>query len=179
MTEEFENLRVETRTSEFANEVLVLEIWKGFVCLYNPVEARNRGVGILQSVAYADSEAAIFKALVGLDERKGFGGIPKKTMQLAITALQVVRKQRQPLPEGINPIFGFSTQQPLVDLIINSHKISLDLDTARTHALHLLEAAEAAVSDNFFLNQLVIEEWRDLMTEMSGYRQKQWLEALL
>lgn len=160
-------------------EMLVLELCgEDIENKYTPTDSRNRALGIIRASAYAESEGAVFESIAG--KGKGFG-LSQKDLRLATKFLQLVREQREPLPPGINAIFGFNTKKPLVDLIFADRTISLSVDDARTHALRLLEASEAATTDQFlfFLVDGDKEMWSETITALRLFRQQFNLESLL
>ena len=176
------NILVSTHFSKQKNQIIIREEYDNETAEHSALEARKRALGIVRASAYAESEASIFKALTGLD-RKGFGQIPKKTIEMAAMTLQLVRNERLALLPGINAIFGFETKQPLVEINIGSRRLTLYLDEAKSHAINLLQAAEAADTDMFLANIAGEDEegrqvYAMLTEELKLYRQQSWLEDL-
>ncbi|MBW4598994.1 MAG: hypothetical protein KME29_05100 [Calothrix sp. FI2-JRJ7] len=178
MMQEHEVLTVQSIVVD--DKVVVAESWKDVCAIYTPQKARSRALNILRAAAYAESEASIFKAITGVGQHKGFGEISKKALSTAVEALEIIRKERLPLPEDIRAIFGFNTKLPLVDLTWKKgHKISLRLGEAKKHAISLLECAESVETDSFLLKHLERDDWQYLMDEFRLERQKSWTEGLI
>lgn len=142
---------------------------------YTPAGAKNRALAIMQACAYAESEAIVVKSLVS--NKIDLGHFDLKPMQ---DLLLLIRKNRQPLREGIAAIYGFRTQKPLVNLTFSSGIISLHVDDARRHANILLEASEAALSDQFllFLADGDKQMWSQMMETLQLFRKQFDLESL-
>jgi hypothetical protein len=184
MTEE-KVLHVESSVSSGSYQPMVIQVYGDNVVTMSAEAAKIRAIAILQAIAYADSEAVLFKTLTGLSSSKGFGKIPPKDLKMAVTMLQMIRDNRQKLPAGISAIFGFNTQKPLVVLEWDEVKIQMEVDTALHHASCLLEASEAAQSDSF-LYQFVTsnfdvehEEVVVLMKDFALHRQRTRLESVI
>jgi hypothetical protein len=158
--------------------MMVCELWLEVCATYSPQQARSRALNILRAAAYAESEASIFRAISGIGH-KGFWKIPNDRIKTAVATLQLVRKQRLPLPDDIQGIFGFNTQLPLVNLVWKDAQLSLHLDEAKKHAITLLECAESVETDGFLMQHLEHEDWQILMDEYRLHRQKSWLEGLI
>jgi|GEM_PF-6958523 len=177
-------IHVESTVSRGSQKPGVLQRCRGEEIIFTAQQARERGAAILRAAAHAETEAAVFRALIGLDA-KGFGSIPKKTLKMAAMMLQRVRNQQEPLPKGINGIFGFHSQSPIVVLEWNNIKLQLDLEPARHHALALMNAADASDSDaflyQFMINELDMkaEEVEVLVQQFMLYQQRKWLEAMI
>jgi hypothetical protein len=177
-----DSLLVESASTPGSNEPAVVVSYEDHQIMLTLSEAQTRGIGLVNAAAYAESEGALFKALCP-NLKKGFGK-PNKDAQLALSAIALVRENRQPLPLGINPIFGFNTQMPLVEVDYNQFKVILHLDEVRHHAMLLLEAAEAARFDAFwykFGNEktgLSREEMAAIVEEYRLYKERYSVEKL-
>jgi hypothetical protein len=178
-------LHVESSVSSGSYQPIVIQTYGDNTVTMSAESAKARAIAILQAIAYADSEAVLFKTLTGLSPNKGFGKIPPKDIKMAAAMLQMTRENRQQLPAGISAIFGFNTQKPLVVLEWDDIKIQMEIDTALHHATCLLESAEAAQSDSF-LYQFVTsnfdceyEEVAVLMKDFALHRQRTRLESVI
>ncbi|ACC81147.1 hypothetical protein [Nostoc punctiforme] len=144
--------------------------------------ATQHAIAIFNAAAYAESEVALFKALVP-NVPKGFGK-PSKDVQMALMMLKMLRDKREPLPSNISGIFGFNTQKPLVEIDYGKFKLQYELDEVRFHAASLLEAAEAARFDAFWFKfgnqELGLEELEILgiVQKYRLYKQKYSIEAM-
>jgi hypothetical protein len=181
MTKE-EIIRVKSSVSPGNYQPVVVQTYGDNVVTMSAEVARDRAIAIFQAIAYADSEGVIFKTFAPAIA-KGFGK-PSKDMQVVLDMVRLIRQNRHPLPQGINAIFGFNTQQPLVDLEWDDIKISLRLDEALHHATCLLEVAEAAQSDSFLYQFCInnfdcsFEQVAILIQEFALHRQRTQLEAI-
>ncbi|MBO3459935.1 hypothetical protein G7B40_040115 [Aetokthonos hydrillicola Thurmond2011] len=181
-----DTIYVESTVSSGSQQPNVLQRYRDSEVMFTAEQARERGAAILRAAAYAETEAAVFKTLIGINPKsKGFGEIPKKDLEMAAMMLQLVRDQREPLPQGIDCIFGFNTQKPIVVLEWNEVKLQLDLPEARHHALALLAAADAADSDAFLYQfmtgatDMELEEVGVLIQQFALYRQRRQLESMI
>lgn len=178
MTEE-KILSVESSVSSGSYQPIVIQTYGDNVVTMSTEAAKTR------AIAYADSEAVLFKTLTGLSASKGFGKIPPKDLKMAVAMLQMTRDNRQQLPSGISAIFGFNTQKPLVVLEWDDIKIQMEVDTALHHAICLLEASEAAQSDSFLYQfvtsnfKVEYEEVAVLMKNFALHRQRTRLESVI
>ncbi|QLE46410.1 hypothetical protein FD723_40065 (plasmid) [Nostoc sp. C052] len=145
--------------------------------------ARKRAIAVLQAIAYADSESTIFKSLANVGHG-GFGKPPQKNLKMACQLVQIMRENRQALPEGIDAFFGDQTQQATVALRWDGIEILLSLDEAYHHATSLLEVAESAESDAFFYkflsSDLGLEPQvvQNLLNQFCSQRERTRLEAI-
>lgn len=159
-------------------------------------QARNRAKTIFQAIGYAEAEGAIVRGLVEVaikatqEEGRGFGitGIvaqKKAKMEAMTVAAQVremIRQTREPLPQGIEAIYGLKKEKPLVNVSWYGEPIQWEPVQAQQHAIQLLESAEAAESDGFFLHFLEQEigvskeECHPMIQAFQTYRHRQQLE---
>lgn len=178
-----ENILVESTVSAASSIPQVLISYRGKQITMLPGTARQRAIAIFSAAAYAEAEAAVFTSLV---KTKGFGKPSQRDLQMAGMMLQLVRQQRQPLPEGVDAIFGFKTQQPIVVLSYPGlEKVQLDPSSSRHHATCLLEAVEASKFDAFWYKfsednlTLNKDETSMLIAEYKDYKEKFELESML
>lgn len=182
--QEEKQILVESSVSPGSFQPVVIQTYGKNVITFSAEVAKQRAIAILQAIAYADSEGVIFKTLGGLSA-KGFGKPRQKDLEMATQLVRVIRENRNPLPQGVNAIFGFKTQQPLIDLEWDDIKISLRLDEALHHATVLLEAAEAAQSDSFLYQfvtanfEVDYEQIKSLVQEFALHRQRTRLESVM
>jgi hypothetical protein len=139
---------------------LVCWQYQGIAGILTVTEARDRAAVLFNVAAIAESEAAIAHGLMKAEpQSKGFGAQVQKQKSsqvdetIALT-LRFIRDFRPPLPNGINAIFGLKTKQALIEILWYGHKLQVHSDSAKEHAIQLLEAAEAAESDAFFYHFL-------------------------
>jgi hypothetical protein len=177
-------LHVESSVSPGSYQPIVVQTYGDNTVTMSTETAKKRAIAILQAIAYADSEAVVFKTLTGLSSTKGFGKVPPKDLKVGTQLLQIIRDNRQKLPQGISAIFGYNTRQPLVVLEWDDVKIQISLDTALHHATCLLEAAEAAQSDSFLYQFCInnfdcsFEQVAILIQEFALNRRRTQLEAI-
>lgn len=180
MNQEPEGLYVESHIDPETLKPVIKITYIGKQLFITATDATRKAIAIINAAAYAESEGALFKALAP-DIPKGFGK-PSKDVQMAV-ALRLVREKRQPLPTDVNPIFGFNTQKPLVEIDYQEFKTTLYLDDARNHAAVLLQASEAARFDAFwfkFGKELSMSEGeiQDVISEYRLYKERYSVEAL-
>ncbi|MBD2437341.1 hypothetical protein [Nostoc sp. FACHB-110] len=181
MNQESEFLTVKSFLDLETFEPLVKIEYKGKKLSISATESTKKAITIINAAAYAESEGALFKALCP-DKPKGFGK-PSKDEQMAIAVLRLVREKRQPLPDDVNPIFGFNTQKPLIELDYQVFKTTLHLDEARNHAAILLQASEAARFDAFWFRfgkelQMNEGEIQEVINEYRLYKERYSVESL-
>ena len=154
--------------------------------LLDVLAARKRAIALIRATEIASSEVRILKGLnPNFNPRiQGFGKVKlTKDDEMSMGLLALMRDTRPPLPENINPIFGFKTKLPLVEYFIDGTKLSLQIDEVQDHAQRLLEASEACESDKFFdyfgdrigLDPKLVAS---LLAEFSRFRKKNNLENL-
>jgi hypothetical protein len=185
MTESSEekSLSIVSSVSPGSWQPMVLQFYGQNTVTMSAEVARKRAIAILQAIAYADSEATVFKAIAGVGHQ-GFGKIPQKSLKAATQIVEIMRQHRQALSEGIDVFFGYNTRQGIVKLFWDDIEIQFSLDDAYRHATLLLEVAEAAESDSFFYKFLTSkldiepEVVQHLMDEFFSHREKTRLEAI-
>lgn len=182
--DEEKSIRLVSSVSPGSWQPVVLQFYGENTITMSAEVARKRAIAILQAIAYADSESTIFKSLAGLGHG-GFGKPPEKTVKMARQLVEIMRHNRQILPEGIDAFFGDRTQQAIVALRWDDIEILLPLDDAYHHATGLLEVAESAESDGFFYkflsSNLDLEPQivQQLLNEFSSHRERTRLEAMI
>lgn len=181
MNQESENLYVESYIDPETLKPVVKIESNDKQLFITATDATRKAIAIINAAAYAESEGALFKALAP-DAPKGFGK-PNKDVQMAVAALRLVREKRQPLPDGVNAIFGFNTQKPLVEIDYQKFKTTLYLDDARNHAAVLLQAAEAARFDAFWFKfgkelSMSEAEIQGVINEYRVYKERYQIENL-
>jgi hypothetical protein len=147
-------------------------------------EARSRARAILTACAIAESEAAILQGLQKINAPKGFAKKPEDPRLAGI--LQLIRTFRSPLPAGIEAIYRYNTQQPLIVFLPEWYgtQIQFPPHDAAGHAMHLLGAAEAAQTDGFlyhFMQDTIganVDHVQPLIREFGLFRQRNELEDL-
>ncbi|MEH1822145.1 MAG: hypothetical protein V7L31_24230 [Nostoc sp.] len=181
MNQEPEGLYVESHIDPETLKPVIKITYIGKQLFITATDATRKAIAIINAAAYAESEGALFKALAP-DVPKGFGK-PSKDVQMAIMALRLVREKRQPLPADVNAIFGFNTQQPLVEIDYQQFKTTLYLDDARNHAAVLLQASEAARFDAFWFKfgkelSMNESEIQGVINEYRVYKERYSIEDL-
>lgn len=180
------------------NRPHVLWRYKGQDGMLSVTEARTRAQQLFTAAAIAEAEAAIFIGISGVlapkDKVPGFGfkaqaaeAANKASMQeMAARLTLLIRGHRPALPEGLEIIYGMKSKAPLLVLHWYDEKMQMlmELQSVRDHALRLLEAAESAEADAFFLhflaNKCQIEplEAFSMLRGFLAFRQQTGLEDL-
>lgn len=180
-----DTIHVESTVSAVSTEPNVLISWEETTGIISATDARKRAFALIQAIAMAQTEGGIFKTLAPDMKPKGFGKVTlSKQEDMAVSVLRLIRDARAPLPPGIEPIFGYNTQKPLIKYKWGDREGTLELDTARHHAQVLLECALSAETDSFFykfcdsqnLDKQIAE---DILREFALFRQQNWFEGLL
>jgi hypothetical protein len=151
------------------------------------LEAREQANALFLASAIAETEARVALKVSGLKDHKpkGFGKKPTEIEKTFYQVMMLMREERPPLPEGIRPIFGWKTQQPLVEIELYGKLDRLPVEDVKNHARWLIECAEAAESDCFFYGFLKekldvsAEVANGLLQEFSDFRKRVQLEDLL
>jgi hypothetical protein len=102
--------------------------------------AISRGKALLDACAVAEVEGRVAQT------------IAKNTQSPIKNVLALVRASRPANPcgdHGANPIYGCKTNRPLVEIAWYGETLVFDIEDARDHATILLEAAEAARTDQW------------------------------
>lgn len=174
-------IHVESTVSAVNTEPCILIRWGEAEGMLTALEARLRAIAILKAATIAEYEARIFDAL-NAKQKRGFGKFSPS--RGAIEILRFIRSCRPELPKDVEPIFGYNTQEPLVDLRWGSKRATLRLEEVRHHAQALLEASEAADSDAFFYSffaeetDIKKETVASLIKEFALWRQRNQLKNL-
>jgi hypothetical protein len=161
-------------------------IWKyrSYDGVFSLPEARSKAMGLLQAAAVAQVEANIVTELAKVMTPKGFGQKQQREIQ-TVGLLDLVRKSRTPLIEGIESIFGRKSQQPLLNVHWYGEPMQFEMATASYHAEILLRTAEVAESDaflRFFLSQqcdVPLDRTQIMIEDFALYRNQQSLEQLI
>lgn len=159
--------------------------WKSASGTLSAAQARTRAFALIEACAIAQTEARIFDLLIDADKPKGFGKQKVSDRdQMAVATLELLRRQRSPLPEDINPIYGHHTRLPIIEYRYDTAYGQLTIDAARHHAKSLLQVAEAVESDAFIHDlgskiNLNSQEISVLLSQFATFRQRSWLEELL
>lgn len=147
-------------------------------------EARTKAMGLLHAVAIAQTEDAIATMLTKDLSPKGFGSEAiKEKEETNAKVLMLLRHARPPLVEGVEPIHGYYTKEPLINIYWYGEGAQLNMNEATFHAEILLRTAEVAESDAFLRFFLLerggsLEEGQLLIEEFTQYRIQQRLEQL-
>lgn len=152
-------------------------------------EARQRADTIFKVAGIAESEAAIIEGFRAIESQNRPKGFAKKQSSDAdktpFLLRELIREHSPQLPDEIKVIYGFHTQQALVEMHWYGTRIQEPPETVREHAIALIQAAEAAESDAFFYCflrdriEVGLDEAQALIEEFALYRQRGQLEDLL
>jgi hypothetical protein len=143
-------LHVESTFDPQTNYPLVLWQYRGHKGVCTLQFATDRAIAILKAVAMAENEAAVVRYLMGIEGQNAKGFQPKQqASKMEAQFLMLLRTARTPLPEGLTPIFGHSSQISLIEIDWYGVKIQFDCPEATQHAMQLLSCVEAAETDAF------------------------------
>jgi hypothetical protein len=150
-------------------------------------EAREQATTLFLAAAIAETEARIALKLSGLKEHKpkGFGKKPTEVEKAFYSITMLMREERPLLPEGVRPIFGWKSQQPLVEIDFYGELVRLPVEDTKNHARWLIEVADGAESDCFFYGflkeklDISAEVANGFLQEFSEFRKRVQLEDLL
>jgi hypothetical protein len=160
-------------------------IWqyRSYDGVFSLPETRAKAMGLLQAAAIAQVEANIVTELARVMTPKGFGQKQQQEIQ-TVGLLDLVRKSRTPLIEGIEPLYGHKSKLPLLNVHWYGKPIQFEMATASYHAEVLIRTAEAAESDaflRFFLSQqcdMPLDKTQVMIEDFAQYRNQQSLEQL-
>jgi len=161
-------------------------IWKyhSYNGVFSLPETRSKAMGLLQAAAVAQVEANIVTELAKVMTPKGFGQKQQQEIQ-TVGLLDLVRKSRDPLIEGIESIFGRKSKLPLLNVHWYGEPIQFEMATASYHAEVLLRTAEVAENDaflRFFLSKqcdVPLDRTQIMIKDFALYRNQQNLEQLI
>lgn len=108
-------------------------------------EAIAKGTALILVAGISLAEANIMMGLLlAFDLEPGTEEYEAKCAQ----TLQLIRSSRVDLPSNLKPIFGYKTQQPLVEIGWYKTARTVSIEGALEEAQIILEAANAAITDS-------------------------------
>lgn len=150
-------------------------------------EFREFAITLLTAAAIAENEVAIAEGVEQISQPKGFQKKPLTADSMSVQMVRILRNFRPSLSFGIHSFRGLRTGKALVTHPWPTREdgLQFDLDTARSHAMSIIVAAEAAETDAFlrhfvtFKLGLSIDEAQALVMEFREFRTRVQLERLL
>ena len=182
-----EKIQVSSTVSPENRDPLVLIKWGESKGIITSIDARSRGISLIQAVAIAKCEETIFHTLAkDAKPYKGFGKYkPTKDQQMAANLVFMLRDKHNFTHTDIQPIYGNKHQTGLIKYKWGTCDGLLDLTEATDHATGLIKAAEAAENDSFFFqffekNKIADRgEVQGLVNEYRLFKQQKYFENLV
>jgi hypothetical protein len=132
-------------TSHIADGVGVVQWRQGqYTGLWEPAAAIKIGSAILLVAGISLAEGTIAVAL--LNGQQLTPGTPEYLQELS-NILQVIRSTRVEIEDCLRPVFGYLSQQPLVEIGLYKTARTVTIDGALEEAAIIIEVANAAIVD--------------------------------
>jgi hypothetical protein len=132
-------------SSHIADGVGVVQWQQGqYTGLWEPEAAIKVGAAMLLVAGVSLAEGTIAVAL--LNGQKLTPGTPEHMQELS-NILQVIRATRIEIDSCLRPIFGYHSQEPLVEIGLYKTARTVSVDGAVEEATIILEVANAAIID--------------------------------
>ncbi len=126
-------------------------------------KAINLATALLLVAGIALAEGNLSEALLGISQDVEPGAEEYKIKQAQV--LHLIRSTRQEIHPQLSPIFGYHTQQPLVEIGWYKTARTVSIEGAIEEAKIILEAANAAIVDGLLLKSMAAAGIKDRLQQ--------------